>query len=110
MYSTLWDDGSGGYASRSGGGFFPSSVYLTVTTARKLIQGGTEVDLPEGWTPDDLDRVAWIAGTVGETVRLTARQAKEVARLASTILEAHAEAVDYLTVEAIREVVRVVRD
>lgn len=108
MHSTLWDDGSGGYASRSDG--FPSSVYLTVTTARKLIQGGTEVDLPEGWTPDVLDRVAWIAGTVGETVRLTARQAKEVARLASTILEAHAEAVDYLTVEAIREVVRVVRD
>lgn len=111
MYDkTLWRNGEGGYTSRSGGGLSPSSVYTTVTTARKLLQGGVEVELPEGWSQDDLDRIAWIAGTVGEDVKLTARQAREVARLANTILENHGESVDRFTVEVINEVVRVVRD
>lgn len=87
---TLWRDGHG-YISCSVDSFDLSPIFVTVTAARTLIQKGVLVDLPDGYTVDTLDMLAWSTGAYGQPMRVSDRQAREIAQIARTLVSQHAD-------------------
>jgi hypothetical protein len=107
--STLWRDGALGYFSCSRDSFTLSPVYVTVATAHRLIRlEGGHVDLPDGYDADVLESIMWHTGHFGREVYITKRQAGEVAEIASTLIEEHADALAPGEREAALTVIRVV--
>lgn len=89
-------DGERGYVSRNGGFGDPSPAYVVTTAARRLIRDGHPVALPDGYSQDTLDQMAWLLGQVvpdGVEVRVSARQAGELAQIAGSVLEDYRQSV-----------------
>lgn len=101
----FWQIGEGdrGYVSRNGGFGDPGPAYVVTTAARRLIWDGRQVTLPEGYSEDALDQMAWLFGQVvpdGVEVRVSPRQASEVAQIAAGLLADHRDSLKGDEIEA----------
>lgn len=104
---TLWRNGDYGYASHSRTDR-ASAVYLTAKAARRLIKKGVDVALSDGYTVDILDNICWITGFNGKTVKVSNRQANEIARIALTLVNRHGDELEREELDGAREAIQVV--
>ncbi len=67
----------------------PSPAYRVVQAAlRRIGEGGDSFTLPDGYGLDTLRRVSWNLGFCDQPVRVSVRQAEELAQMAEELLEA----------------------
>ncbi len=76
-----------GFEERSSGKFAPSPMWTIAFTATSRVVEGAELTLPEGYTPDILERGTRIYGSANEYARVSEKQAWEYAGIGRQILE-----------------------
>jgi hypothetical protein len=62
---------------------------VVAAAAKRLIRGGHDVSLPQGYGADVLDRITWRTGAYGERVTISVRLADELAQIARTLHDDH---------------------
>lgn len=105
---TLWRDNDGRYISRCVDNFSLSPIYVVASAARRLIREGVQVDLPDGYTADVLAEIVWLTGVYGQPVTVTERQAQEIAEIARTLMDHHADRIGPRAHEGIRQIIKIV--
>jgi hypothetical protein len=78
-----------------------SPLYMVVRAARRLLKDGRQVDLPQDYDLEVLDRIAWLTGEYGVRVNVSARQADEVNQIARTLEQQHQDVLTLAEREAI---------
>ena len=86
--ATFRPDGCGAYTSRGGGGFISCPPYVIADIASGL---NGLIDLPEGYDRETLEQVKAITGWTDRDVRISPRQALELAGLGRQIVALHAD-------------------
>ncbi|UJW28755.1 helix-turn-helix domain-containing protein [Saccharothrix sp. AJ9571] len=81
---------SGGFVSRSAGGFISCPPYVIASVAADRVRGGA-LKLPDGYDNDTLDQIKSISGFVERDTRISLRQAAELAHIGTQILELNSE-------------------
>lgn len=78
------------FISRESGGFATCPPYLIASTAISCVRWGM-LDLPDGYDLDVLETIKFHTGFLGEEVRISPRQAAELAQIGKRILGLQAE-------------------
>lgn len=107
-WSTLWRHGESGYRTCSADDYTLSAIYLTASAARRLLGEGVPVRLPEDYTLEVLDSIAWMTGSYGSVVNVSDRQAHEVAQIAHNLMNHHVREVNQDELAGLQEVIKVV--
>lgn len=84
---TFRPDGDGAFVSHAVDHLTRSPVYVIASIARMVVEAGEPVELPEGYDAEALDRIVWTTGHYGRDVRVTARQAYEMAAIGRQLLD-----------------------
>lgn len=107
-HRTLWCDSNQGLISCSVDSFDLSPIYVLVNAARSLIEKGVHVALPDGYTIDELNGIAWATGEYGRMVPVSERQAQEVVQIAYTLLGQHVHQISPAVRDAASQVIQTV--
>ncbi|MEU7030066.1 hypothetical protein AB0A60_25715 [Streptomyces sp. NPDC046275] len=75
-----------GFVSRSPGGFISSPPYVIATCAARRVPSES-LTLPDGYDQEVLDQIIMATGSIDQDVRITGRQAEELARIGAQLLE-----------------------
>ncbi|MET8682000.1 hypothetical protein ABZW18_31590 [Streptomyces sp. NPDC004647] len=81
---------STGFVSRITDGFISCPPYIIAHCAASCVPPES-LELPEGYDQDTLDQIKAITGFVEQDVRVTSRQAEELAQIGVQILELHSQ-------------------
>jgi len=103
--SNFIDDADGGMTVWNST-FDSNPVYETVAAARKLMRAGVDVPLPDGYTEDVLDTVAWNTGHLDRSVRVDARQLREIKQIARTLWSQYRDQVKKSDMDIIVQLIR----
>lgn len=75
-----------GFVTRSSGGFVSCPPYVIASVARRRVVEGSELTLPDGYDNDVLAQTEALMGGVDQDVRVSHRQADELAQIGRQIL------------------------
>lgn len=95
---------TGGYTSRSGGGFISCPPYVIAMVAAWRVPPGS-LSLPEGYDESTLDRIRWLTGYVDQDVHISGRQAAELADIGRQILALDGVELSYFERQSIERLV-----
>lgn len=84
---SFYADGRGDYLSVTEP-HFPSPAYTVARVARRRLESGQHLDLPDGYNLGVLETICWILGSYDHAQRVTARQAVELAQIARELMAA----------------------
>ncbi|MFI5736103.1 hypothetical protein ACIA49_38675 [Kribbella sp. NPDC051587] len=104
----FYRDVLGGYISCSEDTWHMSPAYIVASAARRLIAEGQNVALPGDYDLNVLNQITWLTGQYLERVKVTERQAGELAQIARTLQDDHATATTPSERDAITELCRIV--
>ncbi|MDO0936598.1 hypothetical protein QQY66_34630 [Streptomyces sp. DG2A-72] len=103
---------SSGFVSRSDGGLLSCPPYIIARCAARRVPPES-LKLPDGYDQEALDQIMAITGFVDRDVRVTSRQAEELAQIGAQLLEMQAHGkvqppLDHFEHQSVAHLVRIV--